>query len=378
MDCDPNTESMLEGIVQGLRTTINGVKVAFMYGEGSNLDLIDKLQNGPDFISFHLPLEGDLLLDWLFIVAPVDIPANKIKWDYLTSVRIPDLAPNEKIDFDLYHYMRANKKFILYTRKDGQLTPEQIERFRKNEVRDFYVRKNQLGALQAFLARRLSEVRKNSSLTETEKRERLRKEAKEVFRSLLGAKSGSPKESRMVLESCKSVAMTFIQDTSDHPEFYQKLMQITAQGSNNYSHSVNVSIYSTLFAMVLGEKNFEAASVAGLLHDVGLSTLRRKVDEIDESALSEADLVQLRAHPDSSVRLLREKSTLDDETIFSAIAQHRGAPAAERDPLRSRRSRQSHQLCVEESRVRHRVEVLRRRRLRDFFPKAPWQKALSK
>lgn len=322
IDCAKDIEATFESIVKDIRAKYKSIKTCFLYRSDFDFELVDRLQNGIDSIIFQHPLEIDMILDWLFMAAPVDIPPEKIAWDFLTSIRIPDLAVDERLDFDLYYYMAANKKFLLYARKDRKLSAEQLEKFTKHNIKDFYVPKNQISNVQKYFANRLSAIKNDGKLTANEKKNRLRNEAKEVFRSLLGGKSNSPKESRLVLESCKNVALTFIQDTSEHPELFKKLMELTAQGRSNYSHSVNVSIFATLFSIVLGEKNLESASAAGLLHDIGLAVLHKRLDERNVAKLSASELTQLKSHPDSSARLVRERSTLDDEHVLTAIAQH--------------------------------------------------------
>ena len=66
----------------------------------------------------------------------------------------------------------------------------------------------------------------------------------------------------------------------------------------------------------------ESAATVGLLHDIGMALLPKKLDEYNIGQLTENEQAMVRAHPDYSARVIKEKANITDENIVLAIAQH--------------------------------------------------------
>jgi HD-GYP domain-containing protein (c-di-GMP phosphodiesterase class II) len=322
IDCLPNTEMKMKELVQSAWKKYPKLRVALVYRTDFSLGALEKIYTNPQAICLQNPFEMDDLLNWMLQMAPVEIPTSQLKFEHLSSVQVSDLGAEENLGFDLYYYMPSNKKFLHFRRKDSEVSVEQMERFKKANIRDLYLLLSELPQLHSYLAARLKKAAQSSNGSPLQKRKNIKAEAKEVIRIILGSKRTGVKESRMALESCKQVAMQFIQETTQRPELLEKLKELAALGKGSYNHAINVSIYCTLFAMVLEEKNLEAASVAGLLHDIGFATMEKQVDESKPNELNEKDLTFLKAHPEAGTRILLTKNLLKDPEIHAVIAGH--------------------------------------------------------
>lgn len=296
--------------------------IALVYRSDFSLEALQSIYVKPNVLCLQNPYEMDTLLDWMLQVAPVEIPSTQLTFDHMAAIRISDLGAEESFNFDLYYYMPSNKKFLHFRRKETGVTQEQIEKFKKHNVRDLFIRISELPQLHKYLAARLTRAAKQKSVSALQKRKNLKSEAKEVIRIVLGSKQTGIKESRMALESCKQVALLFIKETSEKPELLEKMKELAALGRGSYNHAINVSIYCTLFAMVLEEPNLEAASVGGLLHDIGFASFDKPIDESKPESLDEVETAFLRAHPDAGVKTLGKKKLLNTPDIHAMILGH--------------------------------------------------------
>jgi len=89
-----------------------------------------------------------------------------------------------------------------------------------------------------------------------------------------------------------------------------------------YSHSINVAVLSHICAtwMHLDKEDVEKASVAGLLHDIGKTSLDLSEEEIlNEEILTDEKLVKFKKHPEIGYEILLFQDLADDikQTVLS-------------------------------------------------------------
>jgi putative nucleotidyltransferase with HDIG domain len=268
------------------------------------------------------PFETDLLLDYLFEFAPITIAPEELKFHHLAPVRLSDIRPDEKFKFDLFFYMPANQKCLLYRRKDSTMTSAQIKRFQEFNIPDLYVRKTELKAFNEYAAKKIKSTLTDKEIPATEKRLILQKKVKDLFAGFFDTSTVDSKRNRAILNTCKQVASQLITELSPRPQFFEQILGYTAQAHSNFNHSVNVSVYTTLFALSLGVEDVESASIGGMLHDIGLSSLPEALTKKNESEMSAEDKKLYHSHTVEGVSLLERKKVFVNDTVKAIIEQH--------------------------------------------------------
>lgn len=93
------------------------------------------------------------------VMNPVDVyETSKIEFIMTQVLRaqfVPikevDLIAGKPVDFDLYHLMPMNQKFLKIVKKGGEITEKKLEKMR--EVGEFYIHRSALGDYTTYLSR---------------------------------------------------------------------------------------------------------------------------------------------------------------------------------------------------------------------------------
>jgi putative nucleotidyltransferase with HDIG domain len=270
----------------------------------------------------QLYFENEILVNLMMEYAPVEIPAKQLRMEHLNPISLSDIKPSDKFNFDLYFYMPANRKILLYRRKNSVLSEKQITNFQKFKIHDLYVLKNEMSAVKQYFSKKLKNTFGSKSLSKTEKRLLLQKQVKDIFGSLFNPNKFSFAQSKIAQESCKEIIGQFITEISPQPELYEKILHYTSHNKGNYSHAVNVSVFSSLFAIALGLEDIEAAAIGGLLHDIGVSSMPAGISKKYWAEMTEEEKHIYKTHTDAGVKLMENKKLVSVDNVKFIISQH--------------------------------------------------------
>lgn len=97
--------------------------------------------------------EGQEVAMAFFPMSEVSTLVGETNGAGMFRVRMPDLVADEKVDFNLYLFLPANQKHILYTPKDSVFFAHQKERLSTGNIVEMHVKSEELPAFKRYRAR---------------------------------------------------------------------------------------------------------------------------------------------------------------------------------------------------------------------------------
>ncbi len=318
----PNDKATLVSIFEVMYERYRNARLVFVFEKVLPFEL-EKIGGRKQNMTFlQHPFEDEMLISLLLENAPVEIPTKMLKVDYFNPISISDIRPTDKFGFDLYFYMPANNKMLLYRKKNSELSKDQIDNFQKFRIHDLFVRKNDMHQVRKYLGDRLKNTFGNKKISKTERRMQLQKQIRDIFGNFFDPATLTFAQSRIILETCKQVMGKFITEISPHPEIYEKILHYTAQNRGNFNHAVNVSVFAGLFAIALGHEDVESAVIGGLLHDIGISSLPADISDKTWDTMSEGEKSLYKTHPDAGLKILENKKTVAMDNVKRIVGEH--------------------------------------------------------
>ncbi len=235
-------------------------------------------------------------------------------------VKILDVEPGVSLDFEVSLFLPANQKYVKVTNVGESLDAERIDRMKKGNFNNIQVPVEQMGKFYEYSAKRLKAIEK-SSMSETEKREKFSGSVRDLISGLFSEQSASFESGQAILKDCGEIVKAFILQDADS-EWFARIQQVLGERGDQYSHSANVSTLAALFSMGLGIGKPEDLALAGLFHDIGISSLPAEIQALEPSQMNPQQFEEYKKHPEISLNLVKKRKIVINETIMRAILQH--------------------------------------------------------
>lgn len=168
-------------------------------------------------------------------------------------------------------------------------------------------------------------VIKRSSNPEKEKKEfqrfriTYRKKINELKNCMNAIHEGETKDQKELY----SIIDGIVSDSKCNSDLIHYIGYLKKMDDFTYTHSINVAILCNILAswLHLSQNDIEKAAIAGMLHDIGKSSINLSEEEImDEEKLTGEKLDQFKTHPQLGYESLKNQD-LDDE-IKQAVLNH--------------------------------------------------------
>ncbi len=222
------------------------------------------------------------------------------------SVKLIDIGPDSRLEFDTYVFLPLNHKHIKFSAAGDILEKERSERLRQHDVGSLYVLAEELSKFYEYTAARLQAIAGDATLSLTERTERLEHAVRGLVGELFTSTETSTEDAQRIVSDCQNVVRTYITNTASG-NLYEKILTVNDTSTDTYSHAANVSTYAALFAVALGVEHVEDLALAGLLHDIGLAHV---ADE------------ELEPHPEMALEIIRKRKLVLSELVEQIILQH--------------------------------------------------------
>jgi HD-GYP domain-containing protein (c-di-GMP phosphodiesterase class II) len=313
---EPPEGVSLAEVAQMLRALYQVTPIYFLARSQSRFDRKVLIKNGFTDV-FFLPLDQDVMQK---AIAELIAKIKKIGGLY-RSVKLVDVSPGTVLDFDTFIYLPMNNKYIKFSSSGDSMEAERVAKLKGHKMSSVFVSFNEVQKFYEYTAKTLKELGRSSVISETERSERMHSAVRDLFGGFFSDAATGTDGGKRVVEDCQKIVKSYIV-TTDAGKWYERILAVSGEGTDTYSHASNVSTYASIFAIALGLGSVEDIALAGLLHDIGMSKVPLDIQsKPQESWLpSERDAYEL--HPEHSVALIKDRKLVVSPLVHKIILQH--------------------------------------------------------
>ncbi|MCG3197364.1 MAG: HD-GYP domain-containing protein [Candidatus Omnitrophica bacterium] len=237
----------------------------------------------------------------------------------LFPISLHSLRLDTVLTFELY-LKHASGKQVLYRAKDIPFTEEVRSSLIANGVAELYVPRSQRDDYFEYASHEIKAVVADPKMPVVEKAQAVYKVTTSIMEDLFV----TPKSSERIRQAKTAIHHT-VNFMLENQEATRSLMFLTHHDYYTYTHSVNVTIFSTALAQRVFETetetpDFRLLGEGFLLHDIGKSTIPASIIN-KPGKLTDAEWALMRTHPEAGRRILKETKTLN-EIIEKIVLQH--------------------------------------------------------
>lgn len=123
--------------------------------------------------------------------------------------------------------------------------------------------------------------------------------------------------------SCVSIAKKMVQEIKYKETLKLDLLDIKNDKNYIFKHSVSVAVFSIVLGVGYGlnEEQLDNLAVAGLLHDIGLLDIKKKVLKT-KSVYGNKEMDEMKKHPANAFEVLQDYTAISSVTRNSILFHH--------------------------------------------------------
>lgn len=260
---------------------------------------------------YRLPFDEDLLINKILELHPVQISNENLNWEHLAAVSVLDLSQKEKLMYDLFLFLPANKKIIHYKSPDVQIESKTFEKFKDNLKFPLFIKRTDLAKYRDHLSSKLGEAQNQLEL---------QKKVTQLMTPFFTEDYMTEEEQKQFVQTLDSafdkILPEKVQESVNH------IKSLTYQKLTDQSHSSNVSVYCVIFGSLCGIENISDLKLGGFLHDIGLSDMPVEILQKPENQFSEQERAQYHLHPGNGKQEVENKKLKISQTALDMILYH--------------------------------------------------------
>lgn len=313
--CDQDANNAEMEAIQVLRITFPDTPIYYT----SDLKEMDKAlckKNGFTDVFFY-PIEGELLKE----AHDNALSAYDQAMKSYRTIKLVDLEEDTVLDFSTYLLLPMNKKYVQLNKKGTAVKGQHLEKMNKKDVSSVYIDKKEIDAFYKYTAEKIKSMSNSTGMSATEKNEKVQGAVRGLIGDLFTT-TGTISGGKQMIEDCQQIIKNFMPSNDSSSNWYEKLIESKQDGSSLYSHVVDVSTFAALFSMALGIGKPDELALAGLMHDLGLSSLPEDLINKPMSEMTEAELEEFKKHPQRSLDIIKAKKIAVTPAVANMILHH--------------------------------------------------------
>jgi HD-GYP domain-containing protein (c-di-GMP phosphodiesterase class II) len=230
------------------------------------------------------------------------------------AVELEMFRPDSLVGCDLFLHLKELGRFVLYKRKDLQISFTDIERLISNNVRSLFVDAGDEHIIRDYLEDNLSNFMDEQNISIDKKSQLLYECAiHRVEETLKNPESGEN------IHKSKNIVKHLVNYILSDSSALHSLMNMMSHDYYTYTHSVNVCTFSIALSKFTGEGDNEklrALGLGALLHDVGKRLIPEEILQ-KKGPLTDDEMELVKKHPLHGLEIVSKLSSflIDAEAI---------------------------------------------------------------
>lgn len=240
--------------------------------------------------------------------------------DSFFPISLHSLRMDTVLPFDLFLRHESTQKYVLYRNRSLPFTEEVRVNLGRSGTHELHVPRPQRDDYFEYASQEIRSVVDDESLSSDEKSQAVYRTTTVIMEDLFVTPRSSSR-----IEQAKTAIHATVDLMLQDEAATRRLMFLTNHDYYTYTHSVNVTIFSTalaqrVFESEIDQHDFQMLGEGFLLHDLGKSTIPPSIIN-KPGKLDEREWALMRTHPEVGYRMLKDASKLT-ETIECIVLQH--------------------------------------------------------
>jgi HD-GYP domain-containing protein (c-di-GMP phosphodiesterase class II) len=308
--------SMVE-MAQSLRGTFQETPIFYSHNSrAEGFDRQDYVKNGFTD-AFLFPLDS---AEFSSVLESAVAEIKKVS--AFRSVKMIDLQAGDVLDFDVHLVLPMNRKYVRYSTAGRSLDSSRVEKLKTHRVDSVFVPLDQMRSFYSYAATKLKSLSEDSATSETERQERLQGAVRELMSGIFSTRTDAGFDvGKQMMADAGEIVKSFLTQSSQSG-LYDRIAKVAGGMNNGYSHLSNVSTLAALFSMATGVGKPEDLALAGLFHDIGLSSVPYEVQAKTPGEWTPEEQAAFQSHPEKSLDLVKTRKIVLPQSIQTVILQH--------------------------------------------------------
>jgi HD-GYP domain-containing protein (c-di-GMP phosphodiesterase class II) len=242
----------------------------------------------------------------------------------LRPVFVVDLRPDDCLNFDVYLFLPANRRYIKFIGKGTRIEQRRLDRLKEAGWSRVFVEEAAMKEFYDYTSRRLTEIYGSESgkLSATERNRLLAATVRDLMGVLYNnSQEASYERGKDMMACCQGIVSNFITNGRKE-EWYDRIFEAIGGESGNFQGAASASTLSALFAIGLGMERPEELAFAGLFADVGLSLLPAELAVKDTWDVRDDEKVLYYTHSEKTIEYLKDRKIRLSANVIRAIREH--------------------------------------------------------
>lgn len=316
--CGENTNGLpLIEVAQSLRMNYIDVPVFLLCQSRANFDRNLYIKNG-----FTEAFITSVDMDYFQLLMKEALAkASKGQIRAFKPVKLVDIEAGTTLSFETAIFLPANNKHITFSSAGQPIEKERLERLKKYQKNSILVPAEQISQFYDYSAKRLKEIGESTTLSETEKREKLKTSVRTLFGNMFSAKENTFEDGKRLLQDTQEIVKSYVGSTQAG-QWFTKLTSAVTEMGESFNNATSISTYCALFSMALGIGKPEEMALAGLLHDIGKVDVPKDILLKSSMERTPEEKLAYQKYPELTVNMIKSRKIIVSEQVVKTIMQH--------------------------------------------------------
>ena len=234
-----------------------------------------------------------------------------------SKILIDDFISGREMNFDIFIYIKG--KYIKIAHQGENIGLERIKSYKEKNVNFLHVKRSDFKTYLGFNLSVGKALSASKDIGHKRKINSLRHSMEIVIQNLMTSEIDGTDFAFAARCADNSVSILLSESES-----LDMISTLSTHSDYLYTHSVGVSVYSTLIARAMGWQSHRTLfilSIAGLLHDIGCKELPKALWEKPRSQLTQEEVKILETHPTRGMEILSHVRGIPSD-ILRIVKEH--------------------------------------------------------